>query len=48
MYKKNLNPHKTLKSLFDATGVTAIPKMSSCRVLKTMARFVKQSPESPL
>ena len=39
---------KTLKSLFEAIGVAVTPKMASCRVLKTMGRFVKQSPKSPL
>ena len=28
-----MNPHRTLKSLFEATGVAVTPKMASCRVL---------------
>ena len=38
-----MNPHKTLKSLFDATGLAVTPKMACCRVLNTMGRFEKQS-----
>ena len=39
-----MNPHKTIKSLFEPTGVAVTPKMASCKVLKTMGRFVKQFP----
>ena len=35
-----MNPHKTIKSLFEPTGVAVTPKMASCKVLKTMGRFV--------
>ena len=40
--------NKTLKSLFEATGVDVAPKMASCRILENMGRFVKLSPENPL
>lgn len=39
-----MNPHKTIKSLFEPTGEPVTPKMASCKVLKTMGRFVKQFP----
>jgi len=42
-----MNARKLLKSLFEATGMAATPKMASFRVLKTKKRFVKHSPKPP-
>ena len=43
-----MNDRKPLKSLFEATGMAVTLKMASFRVLRTMKRFVKQSPKTPL
>ena len=43
-----MNSRKPLKSLFEATGMAVTLKMASFRVLRTMKRFVKQSPKTPL
>ena len=42
-----MNHRKPLKSLFEATGMAVTLKMASFRVLRTMKRFVKQSPKTP-
>ena len=41
-------PHKTLKSLLEATRMVVTPKIACCRVLTTVGRFLNQSPMSPL
>ena len=43
-----MNVRKPLKSLFEATGMAVTLKMASFRVLRTMKKFVKQSPKTPL